>query len=252
MTPLTDLRLTTYDLRLKTTPTFTHRGSPSQTYDLSLTTYDYEMSIQYILELAGTGFFAMSGAIVASRKARPDWFGVTFIGFITSVGGGSIRDMLLGAYPLSWVSDVTLIYVILASIIITSLFFNQLLKWPRIFFIFDSLGIAMFTILGTEKALQFHINPMIAAIMGMFSATMGGVLRDVLTNEVPIIFRKEIYATACLAGALIYLFCVYLHIDRNLASIISILVILSIRIVAVRYKLSLPQFNKEAAVREAD
>jgi len=203
------------------------------------------MHIQYILELTGTGFFAMSGALVANRKAKPDWFGVTFIAFITSIGGGSIRDMLLGAYPLSWIADVNLIYVILAAIVITSLFFNQLLKLHRIFFLFDSLGIAMFTILGTEKSLQFHVNPVIAAIMGMFSATMGGVLRDVLTNQVPIIFRKEIYATACLAGAIVYLLCCHLDVNRNVSIISSIVLILGIRIIAVKYGLSLPHFKKQ-------
>ena len=116
------------------------------------------MSIQYVIELLGTAFFAVSGAIVANQKSKPDWFGVTFIGFITAIGGGSIRDMLLGSYPLSWVADPYILYVILAGIIITSLFFNSFLKMKRTFFIFDSLGIAMFTILGTEKALTFHVS----------------------------------------------------------------------------------------------
>lgn len=208
------------------------------------------MSIQYILELAGTGFFAMSGALVANRKAKPDWFGVTFIGFITSIGGGSIRDILLGAYPLSWVADVNRLYVILAAIVATSLFFSHLHKLRRTFFVVDSLGIAMFTILGTQKALEFHVNPVTAAIMGMFSATMGGVLRDVLTNEVPVIFRKEIYATACLAGALVYLLFDYMQGDRNMALIVSISVILIIRILAVKYKLSLPQFKRDEPLAE--
>ncbi len=202
------------------------------------------MSIQYLLELSGTGFFASTGAIVANQKSKPDWFGVTFISFITSIGGSSLRDILLGSYPLSWVADPNIIYVIIASIVITSLFFNKLLQLKKIFFIFDSLGIAMFTILGVEKALLFHVGPLIAAIMGMFSAIMGGVIRDVLTNETPVIFRKEIYATACLAGALIYLLFINLQFSRNACLIISVLMILLIRIAAVRYSLSLPHFKK--------
>lgn len=203
------------------------------------------MQTQYLLELLGTGFFAISGAIVANRKSKPDWFGVTFIGFITSIGGGSIRDILLGSYPLSWVADPTRIYVIIAGIVCTSLFYNVLQKLPRTLFIFDSLGIAMFTILGTEKALAYHVTPFIAAIMGMFSAIMGGVMRDVLTNEIPVIFRKEIYATACLAGAVVYLLLDHLEFSRNVCLIISILLIFVIRVVAVKYKLSLPQFKRE-------
>ncbi len=204
------------------------------------------MTFQYFLELAGTGFFAASGAVVANQKSKPDWFGVTFIGFITSIGGGSLRDILLGSYPLSWVADVNRIYVIIAGIVFTSLFFNKLVKLQKIMFVFDSLGIAMFTVLGTEKALFFHCHPVIAAIMGMFSAVFGGVLRDVLTNEVPVIFRKEIYATACLSGALVYLFSRWLDAPRDYSMIISMAVIFTIRYVAVKYRLSLPQFKRES------
>jgi uncharacterized membrane protein YeiH len=196
-----------------------------------------------MLELLGTAFFAVSGAIVANQKSKPDWFGVTFIGFITAIGGGSIRDILLGSYPLSWVADPNLIYVIIVGIVFTSIFFNVLLKMRRTLFIFDSLGIAMFTILGTEKALAFHVSPIVAAIMGMFSAIMGGVMRDVLTNETPVIFRKEIYATACLAGALIYLTLLHLQMERDTAIIISVVIVFLIRVIAVRYNLSLPHFK---------
>lgn len=202
------------------------------------------MNIQYTLELLGTGFFAMSGAVAANEKSKPDWFGVTFIGFITSIGGGSIRDMLLGSYPLSWVADVNRIYVIIGAIIISSMLYGYLKKMRKIFFLFDSLGIAMFTILGTEKALQFGVNPIIAAIMGMFSAIMGGVLRDVLTNEIPVIFRKEIYASACLAGAITYLLLNNVHCNRGLCLIPSVLVILVIRVAAVKFNLSLPKYKE--------
>jgi uncharacterized membrane protein YeiH len=203
------------------------------------------MTIQYFLELFGTAFFAVSGALVANQKSKPDWFGVTFIGFITSIGGGSIRDMLLGSYPLAWVADVNLIYVIIGAIVISSLFFKTFVKLRRTFFIFDTLGIAMFTILGTQKALQFGVNPVIAAIMGMFSAIMGGVMRDVLTNEIPVIFRKEIYASACLAGAICYLLLNSLSLSKIICTVASVLIILVIRTLAVKYHLSLPKFRKD-------
>ncbi|HEX8531219.1 MAG TPA: trimeric intracellular cation channel family protein, partial [Cytophagales bacterium] len=162
------------------------------------------MTIQYILELAGTFFFALSGAL-ASKPREQDWFGAAFIGFITAIGGGSLRDVLLGAYPLVWISDIRFLYAILAGIVAASLLYPVLIKLRRTFFLFDTLGIAFFTILGTEKALRAGVAPEIAAMMGMFTAVMGGVIRDTLTNEVPVIFRKEIYATACLAGAVMYL-----------------------------------------------
>lgn len=205
------------------------------------------MTIQYILELTGVGFFSISGALAANEKSRPDWFGVTIIGFVTSLGGGSTRDVLLGSYPLVWVNDVNFIYAILIGIVLASIFYKPLLKTRKAFFLFDTFGIAMFTILGTEKALHFNIHPFIAAIMGMISAVMGGVLRDVLTNEIPVIFRKEIYATACLAGAIFYLTLAHCKVERTTAILISMLFILTIRVFAIRYNLALPKFRKEEA-----
>ena len=203
------------------------------------------MTLQYILELTGVGFFSISGALAASEKSKPDWFGVTIIGFVTSLGGGSLRDILLGSYPLVWVKDVNFIYSIFIGIVLASLFYTPLLKIRKAFFLFDTLGIAMFTVLGTEKAIQFNVHPLIAAMMGMFSAVMGGVLRDVLTNEIPIIFRKEIYATACLSGAFFYLLLVYLDLPRTLSILASILFILLIRILAIKFNITLPKFRKE-------
>lgn len=203
------------------------------------------MQIQYIFELAGTAFFAISGALAANQKSQPDWFGVTFIGFITAIGGGSIRDMLLGSYPLVWIGDVRFLYAIFAGVLLASLFYNQLQKLRKTLFIFDTFGIALFTIIGTEKALLLGVNPLIAAIMGMFSAIMGGVIRDVLTNETPVLFHKEIYATACLAGAFCYLLLHYFDCDRTVSFLLSGLAILLIRIIAVKFNVSLPKFRKE-------
>jgi len=208
------------------------------------------MTIQYIIELIGTGFFAVSGALVANRKSAPDWFGVTIIGFVTSLGGGSTRDIILGSYPLTWVKDINFIYAVLAGIILTSLFYNNLTKFPKLFFVFDTLGIALFTILGTEKALLFGVNPMVAAKMGMFSAVMGGVLRDTLTNETPVLFRKEIYATACLSGAFLYLLFHSLNFQRELCFSIATGYILILRFLAIKFKLTLPMFRRSSIARK--
>lgn len=203
------------------------------------------MQIQYLFELLGTSFFAISGALVANRKSSQDWFGVTFIGFITAIGGGSLRDVLLGSFPIVWVKDVYFVYAILIGTVLASVFYTTLHKLRKTLFLFDTLGIALFTIVGTEKAISLGAGPVTAAIMGMFSAVMGGVLRDMLTNEIPIIFHKEIYATACLAGAVLYLLLFYFHVDRNINFWISGAVIAIIRILAVRYNLSLPKFRKD-------
>lgn len=204
----------------------------------------FNMKTQYILELLGMGFFAISGALAANDKAQPDWFGASFIGFITAIGGGSLRDILLGSYPLVWINDIFFVYAIIAGVILASFFFKTLIKLRRTFFLFDTAGIAIFTIVGTEKAMSLGVNPVISALMGMFSAVMGGVIRDVLTNEIPIIFKKEIYATACLAGAAIYLTLDYLGLERNANFLLSAAIIIVIRIIAVKKNLSLPKFTK--------
>ena len=201
------------------------------------------MNIQYIFELFGTCFFAVSGALAASDKDEPDWFGVTFIGFITAIGGGSLRDMLLGSYPLVWIGNVHFMYAIIVGVILAKIFYTPLLKMRKMLFLFDTFGISLFTILGTEKALHLGVHPLIAAIMGMFTAMMGGVIRDVLTNQTPILFRKEIYATACLAGAFLYLGLEQLQMERNISFILSGLFIFLIRFIAVTQKLSLPKFK---------
>jgi uncharacterized membrane protein YeiH len=202
------------------------------------------MTLQYILELIGTALFAISGALLANDKNNADWFGVTFIGFVTSLGGGTVRDVLLGAYPIAWIHDVNIFIAIIIGIAMSSLFYETLVKYRRNLFIFETLAIAMFTIIGTEKALQYGVNPLIASILGMFSAVMGGVLRDVLTNDTPVLFRKEIYATACIAGALLYVLLLEIHTSRPIALSVSMFLIAAIRIISIRYRLTLPQFRR--------
>lgn len=201
------------------------------------------MLIQYYFEIIGTIVFAISGALAADERSEQDWFGVTFIGFITAIGGGSLRDMLLGSYPLVWIDDVNFIYAIIFGIILIRILHRALEYYRRTLFLFDTMGIALFTIIGTEKALSLGAHPVIAAIMGMFTAVMGGVIRDTLTNSTPVIFRKEIYATACLAGAILFLLLDSFEVSRTINFIVSGLVIITIRILAVHFKWSIPKFN---------
>jgi len=198
----------------------------------------------YTFELLGTFFFAISGAL-AIQDHHDDLFGAGFMGFVTAIGGGTLRDIMLGSYPLVWIGDINFLYSIFAGVIVAYLFFRALTKLRRTFLVFDSLGISFFTILGVEKALNLGVRPEIAAIMGMFTAVMGGVIRDVLTNETPVLFRKEIYATACLAGAVLYLILFHAGVTRNVNMMTSIALIIIIRILAVRYKLYLPQFRRK-------
>ena len=199
------------------------------------------MAFQHTLELIGTYFFAISGALALKGKEQ-DWFAAAFTGFLTAIGGGTIRDLLLNSYPLVWIGDVTFLYAIIAGVLTTFFFHRVVSKLRRTLLLFDSLGIAFFTILGVEKALGLGVQSEIAAIMGMFTAVMGGVIRDTLTNEVPVIFRKEIYATACLSGAACYLLLQNV-LARDLNMILSIILIVIIRIIAVKFKLTLPKLG---------
>lgn len=201
------------------------------------------MEIQYIFEIIGTIVFAISGASAADEKSGNDWFGVTFVGFITAIGGGSLRDMLLGSYPLVWINDVYFIYAVILGIIIMRILHNSIDKYRRELALFDTMGIALFTVLGTAKTIDLGFHPVIAAIMGMFTAVMGGVLRDTLINETPVLFRKEIYATACLAGAVLFLGLDQFGIERNYNFIISGMLIIVIRLLAIYFKWSVPKFG---------
>lgn len=200
------------------------------------------MTLQYALELIGTFVFAISGAL-AVREKEHDMFGAGFTGFITAIGGGTLRDILLDSYPLVWIGDIHFLYAILLGILAAFLFPNLLSRLRKTFFLFDTLGIGFFTVLGVEKALSLGVRPEIAAIMGMFTAVMGGVFRDTLTNDLPILFRKEIYASACLAGAVIYLLLNYWGMDRDYNLLLSMSVIIAIRMIAMKYKLSLPTLD---------
>jgi uncharacterized membrane protein YeiH len=198
----------------------------------------------YWLNLIGIFFFTISGSLAArDKKHYHDYFGVFFTGFLTAIGGGTLRDMMLGAYPISWLSDRNILISIILAFLVTLLFKNAIIKLRRTLFLFDTIGVGIYTILGVEKSLEYNVNPFAAVILGLISAVFGGVIRDTLINEIPLIFAKEIYATACLTGAVLYTSMLYLQMDPNLAAPICMAVIIAFRIVAVKYKLALPKFD---------
>jgi uncharacterized membrane protein YeiH len=194
-----------------------------------------------IVEIFGTAAFAVSGASSAIEK-RLDIFGVLVIAFATSIGGGTLRDILVGATPVAWLKDETTVGVVFIATICT-LFIDSSKKIPRTLFLFDTLGLGLFTIVGIEKATSFGLSPVMCVVIGTIAACFGGVLRDVLLNNVPVIFHKEIYASACIAGGLVFFVCRYLDVNDKLAQLICMFTIVSIRIVALRFHLSLPSFH---------
>ena len=202
------------------------------------------MSLIYTLDILGTFAFAISGALIASKK-KFDLFGVIIIAFVTAVGGGMMRDVLINYHPINWIGDLNYIWTILAAVVFTFLFKSKIAPLSKTMFLFDTIGIAVFTMLGTEKGLNFGLHPFVAVVMGVVSAVMGGVLRDVLTQQIPLIFKKEIYALACFIGAFVFLILNYFKLNTNIQYIITILTVVIIRLVAVKYQLQLPKMKDD-------
>ncbi|PCC98197.1 trimeric intracellular cation channel family protein [Halopseudomonas pelagia] len=197
----------------------------------------------YAFDLFGVAVFAISGALVAGRKSM-DLFGVLVIAIITSLGGGTLRDAILDNHPVSWIrNDVYILVAVLAAI--------GTILWVRFtrpihetgLLIADAFGLAVFTVIGTQVALQHDVPVSAAVIMGVMTGVAGGVMRDVICNEIPLIFHKEIYATACIAGSVVYIALHQLNTTANLDVTIAVLTVLVIRLAAIRWHLSLPRFH---------
>ncbi|AOW19833.1 trimeric intracellular cation channel family protein [Urechidicola croceus] len=202
------------------------------------------MDFIYTLDIIGTFAFAISGALVAAEKEF-DLFGVLIIAFATAVGGGMMRDVLIDAHPINWIGDLNYIWTILIAVVFTFLFKSKIIHLSKTMFLFDTIGIGVFTLLGVQKGLNYDLHPFIAVVMGMVSAVMGGVIRDVLTNQVPLIFKKEIYASACLAGGFVYLICNYLNAAELVQFSLTMLTIISFRLIAVKFHLELPKIKDD-------
>lgn len=194
-----------------------------------------------IIDLLGTFSFAVSGAFLAMQK-KLDPFGVLVLSFVTAIGGGTLRDIMIGNLPVSWLKNDTTTIVIFSAAILTMLFGRFLKHLTTTLFLFDALGLGLFTIVGIELAIEKEFSIGVCIALGTITACFGGVIRDVLLNDVPLLFRKEIYALACITGGLSYFVLRRINLDEDVSKTIGILIIFLIRIIAVRYKLSLPQF----------
>ena len=197
-----------------------------------------------VIDILGTIAFAISGVSVAMNK-KMDAFGLLIIAFVTSVGGGTLRDILIGQTPVSWMTNMTYVYVIFGATVFT-IAFRKRINYLRIsLFLFDTIGIGLYTVVGVEKGLNIGLHPIICIALGTMTACFGGVIRDILCNEIPLIFRKEIYATACIAGGISYFVLRQLPIDNNIVFIIAGAVVITIRLIAVKFKISLPSLYKD-------
>lgn len=197
----------------------------------------------YILDLFGCAVFAISGVFVAG-KIRMDHFGVIVLAGVTAIGGGTLRDMILGATPVFWIHDHLYLSVIILTAIVAMLATHHIHKLPAIFLpTADAFGLALFTVIGVQKALSYGAPEMAAVVMGVMTGVAGGVLRDLLAGQVPMILKKEIYATASIAGGIIYTSSLYIGLEQNLAIILAMFTTLGIRLAAIYWHLSLPVYR---------
>lgn len=200
-------------------------------------------SLQQGIEFVGTFAFAISGIRHAAAK-NFDWFGGFVCGIAVAIGGGTIRDVMIGVTPFWMTSSIYIICTVLAQLFV--IVFSKFLKrLDNTWFVFDTLGLALFTIAGIQKSLAYDFPFWVAIIMGCMTGSAGGVIRDVLLNNVPIIFQKEIYAMASILGGLVYWVLISLHVDVSITVVSSFLVVCVIRFLAVRYHLSLPRLRLE-------
>ena len=196
------------------------------------------MSFYFIIEMLGTLAFAISGIRLASAK-RFDWFGAYVVGFTTAIGGGTLRDLMLSQTPF-WMLDSVYLIVTAIALGIVIVFGRYLIRLNNTFFIFDAIGLGLFAVVGIEKTLAAGFPFWVAVIMGTMTGAAGGVLRDILINEEPLIFRKEIYALACVFGGVVFWICREAGMSGASLQIVTALAVIAARVVAVRFGLKLP------------
>ncbi|REC73922.1 trimeric intracellular cation channel family protein [Chryseobacterium elymi] len=195
----------------------------------------------FAIEVLGTISFAMSGSFAAMQK-RLDPFGVLIIAFVTSVGGGTVRDLLLDI-PVFWMHDLLTCALILGTGIFAMVFKSIEKNFKVTLFIFDSFGLGLFTIIGVQKGLNANIHPLICIALGTITGCFGGIIRDILLNRIPLIFRKEIYATACIVGGSAFLLMTkFIPLSYTFIQIFTIILIVAIRTLAVKYHWQIPKF----------
>ncbi|GLX87132.1 membrane protein [Thalassotalea loyana] len=200
------------------------------------------MTLIYWLDLFGVAVFALSGALMAGRY-QLDPFGVIVLAAVTAVGGGTIRDIILDV-PVFWLSDVSYLFIIVITALLTILLVRQPSRIPRRFLLIaDAFGLALFAVLGTQKALSYESPMAVAMVMGIITGCAGGMIRDVLCNVIPLILRQEIYATAALLGGALFCGLSYLGLSQQIAMVLAISGALALRLAAIYWKLSLPAFE---------
>lgn len=196
------------------------------------------------LDIIGSLAFAISGALTGWHK-KLDPFGVFIIAFVTALGGGTLRDVLIGRSPVGWMLDLTYVYVIIFGFVATFVFKARLEKLRISLFLFDTIGLGIFTIIGIEKGIDVGLHPIVCIALGTMTASFGGVIRDILCNEIPVIFRKEIYATVSISGGVLFFTLNEFSLNTDVLYLITSLFMIVFRLLAVKNKWYLPSPYKD-------
>ncbi len=194
-----------------------------------------------IIDYIGTFAFAISGIRLAAAK-KFDLFGAYVVGFVTAVGGGTMRDLMLGVTPF-WMEQISYFLITGFALLFVIIFRRLVVRLNNTFFIFDAIGIGLFTVVGVEKSLAAGYPMWVNIIMGSITGAAGGMFRDIFINEVPLIFRKDIYAMACVIGGVVYYLCLWLGASHLATQIISAITVILTRVLAVRFGISLPSLK---------
>lgn len=187
-----------------------------------------------LLDIIGTIAFAISGSLTAMQK-KLDPFGVLIIAFVTAVGGGTLRDIMIGKTPVGWMLDLEYVYFVIISYFFSIIFRKKLDRLRKSLLLFDTIGLGIFTLIGIQKGVEVHLNPIICITLGTMTACFGGVIRDILCNEIPVIFSKEIYATICIMGGMVYFILDWFQVPIGIIQLITSIFIIIIRLLAIKH-----------------
>ncbi|MFT5183196.1 MAG: putative membrane protein YeiH [Flavobacteriales bacterium] len=198
------------------------------------------MGIIFYFDIVGVFLFSLSGTLTAQRYNKLDYFGLAFVALITAVGGGTVRDVIIDAHPIAWVSHSAYFVAIVSGYLAALIFKIPILKFTKPIVTIDAVAVGFAAIAGMQKSIEYGANPLAAIVFGLITATVGGVIRDVICNEIPMVLRREVYASAVLLGCVVYLALTQILPSCESISLWSgVLVIVAVRLLAVHYRWNL-------------
>ncbi|MDO9915850.1 trimeric intracellular cation channel family protein [Glaesserella parasuis] len=202
----------------------------------------FPWSFLFIQDLIGTIVFAISGAI-AARQHKMDIFGMFVLALVTGVGGGTLRDVMISSTPVFWMKQPIYVLMISVAVVIVAILKNQIDRdyWKKGLLIFDAIGLGVFTVIGVQKGLDFGLHPLICVALGGVTGCFGGLIRDILRNEVPVILQKEVYVTASLIGGIIFILFRDAGFESNWIDVATVTTVIAIRMLTIKFNMHLPK-----------